>query len=112
MSLVTNPVVANLVAGPIDRTAANPSISFGGDEINNSGTGIYGTYGQINFAVNGVAVLSIGTNITISGTGGAFITPSLSTAQRDALTAVKGMLIYNSTTDTHQGYNGSWNDLY
>jgi hypothetical protein len=36
----------------------------------------------------------------------------ITTAERDALTPQKGDIIYNTTTDKHQGYNGSWNDLY
>lgn len=38
--------------------------------------------------------------------------PSLTTTERDALTPVKRMLIYNSTTDKFQGYNGAWVDLH
>jgi len=38
--------------------------------------------------------------------------PSYTTAQRDALTAVNGMIIYNSTTNAINGYeNGAWVDL-
>ena len=38
--------------------------------------------------------------------------PTLTTAQRDALTAVKGMIIYNTTTNKFQGYEGSaWANL-
>tara|TARA_B100000085_G_scaffold236431_1_gene225059 strand:+ start:4 stop:1104 length:1101 start_codon:yes stop_codon:yes gene_type:complete len=37
---------------------------------------------------------------------------SLTTAERDALTAVNGMVIYNSSTNKFQGYeNGSWANL-
>jgi len=36
----------------------------------------------------------------------------MTTTQRDALTAVNGMLVYNSTTDKFQGYEaGSWQNL-
>lgn len=244
--------VADLVVSPIDRTAANPSISFGGDAINNSGTGIYGTYGEIHFAINGVNTFSLNSssqmqvsgtligykdnatslrvkgpqapseggadvqsysgifyNDAYAGTGtlktrfitganiemdmelqsphqlrvvavddtqtdgevylasktdfvfnmradaevaspvqlifdrmstvttgaantsdinikassgsiymnsgvttGAFVPPVLTTTERNALTPVKGMLIYNSTDDKHQAYNGAWVDLY
>jgi hypothetical protein len=40
--------------------------------------------------------------------------PILTTTQRNALTGVvAGAMIYNSTTNKHQGYNGStWNDFY
>ena len=37
--------------------------------------------------------------------------PTLTTTQRDALTAVAGMILYNSTTGTFQGYDGAWKDL-
>jgi len=38
--------------------------------------------------------------------------PSLTTAQRNALSPMFGMIIYNSTTGTVQGYTGSgWSDL-
>ena len=37
---------------------------------------------------------------------------SLTTTERDALTAVNGMLIYNSSTNKFQGYEGgSWANL-
>ena len=37
---------------------------------------------------------------------------NLTTAERDALTAENGMIIYNTTTNKFQGYeNGSWANL-
>jgi hypothetical protein len=56
-----------------------------------------------------------GTTGTVSciSTTGAFIANKLTTTQRDALTAEAGMQIYNTTTNKHQGYNGTiWNDFY
>jgi hypothetical protein len=41
-----------------------------------------------------------------------FQAPSLTTTQRDALTAENGMIIYNTTTNKFQGYeNGAWANL-
>ena len=37
---------------------------------------------------------------------------SLTTTERDALTAANGMVIYNSSTNKFQGYeNGNWVNL-
>lgn len=47
--------------------------------------------------------------IILDGDGGYLQLPSLTTAQRNALTAVNGMKIYNSTTNQVESYeNGSW----
>jgi len=41
------------------------------------------------------------------------VTPNMTTVQRDALTPLAGMTIFNTTTSKHQGYDGvGWNDLY
>ena len=43
----------------------------------------------------------------------AIISASYTTTQRDTLTGVAGMVIFNTTINKHQGYNGSsWNDFY
>lgn len=42
-----------------------------------------------------------------------FLPPRMTTTQRDAIvTPANGLVIYNTTTNKHQGYNGTWNDFY
>jgi hypothetical protein len=51
--------------------------------------------------------------IEVSSTSKAILNSRMTSAERDALTAVNGMQIYNTTTDKFQGYaNGSWVDLH
>jgi hypothetical protein len=51
-------------------------------------------------------------SLAVTGTTGTLQAPTLTTVQRDALTAVVGMVIYNSTTATMQAYaNGAWRNL-
>lgn len=65
-------------------------------------TGGSGTYASWNISVAGIA----------STSSGALLAPSLTTTQRDALSAVNGMIIYNTTTNTMQGYiNSAWIDM-
>jgi len=50
--------------------------------------------------------------LDITSTTGALLLSRMTTVQRDALTAVNGMLIYNSTDNKFQGYeNGAWANL-
>jgi hypothetical protein len=42
--------------------------------------------------------------------GGSFTVPSLTTVERDALTAVNGMLVYKSTDKNKKGYKNSASD--
>jgi hypothetical protein len=47
--------------------------------------------------------------LDVSSTTGAFIVPRMTTTQRDALTAVNGMIIYNTTNNKFNFYeNGVW----
>jgi hypothetical protein len=50
--------------------------------------------------------------LKITGTIGALQAPTLTTTQRDALSAENGMIIYNSTLSTMQAYaNSAWVNL-
>lgn len=57
--------------------------------------------------------LSSGNNLNLSAVGEVFITSSplrvasFTTAQRDALTANVGWIIFNTTSNVFQGYNGT-----
>ena len=47
--------------------------------------------------------------LDVSSTTGAFIVPRMNTAQRDTLTAVNGMIVYNTTANQFNFYeNGAW----
>ena len=47
--------------------------------------------------------------LDVSSTTGGFIVPRMTTTQRNALTAVNGMIIYNASTNQFNFYeNGSW----
>jgi hypothetical protein len=53
----------------------------------------------------------IGLTPTGASTGSTFQAISLTTTERDQLVAANGMLVYNETTGSIEGYNGSWLDL-
>jgi hypothetical protein len=56
---------------------------------------------------NGVAKLDV------SSTTQGFLPPRMTTAQRDAIAAIAGLVIYNTTTNKLQCHNGTtWNDLF
>ena len=51
-------------------------------------------------------------SVKVYSTTGYVQLPALTSTQRDALSAVNGMVIYNSTTNKFQGYeNGGWANL-
>lgn len=75
----------------------------------NAVTRFDGTTGLVQ---NSTAILGDDGSLTLAGSSSFLKLPNLTTAQRDALTASNGMLIYNTTLNKTQAYeNGSWNDL-
>ena len=60
----------------------------------------------------GTATPATSAKLELSSTTGAFLPTRLTTAQRDALTAVDGMILYNSTdAQTQSRVAGAWVDL-
>ena len=57
----------------------------------------------------GIGTFSPQGALDVSSTTGAFIVPRMTTAQRNALTAVNGMIVYNTTANQFNFYeNGAW----
>lgn len=68
------------------------------------------TFGADNMRGNTVRNVGAPKNPTDAMTWAA---PSYTTTERDAIpNPTNGMIIYNTTVSKHQGYNGSWNNLY
>ena len=62
-------------------------------------------------AITGTAIS--GTSVTVTGTAGTVQLPTLTTTQRNALSAANGMLVYNSTTSKIEAYaGGAWVQLH
>jgi len=60
----------------------------------------------------GTASPATSAKLEIAGTTGALLVPRLTTTERNALTAVNGMIIYNTTDNKMQGrINGAWTDM-
>jgi len=62
-------------------------------------------------AVTGTAIS--GTSIAVTGTAGAMTLNTVTTTQRNALSAANGMVVYNSTDSKIQAYaGGAWVNLH
>ena len=62
-------------------------------------------------AITGTAIS--GTSIAITGTAGAMTLNTVTTTQRNALSAANGMILYNSTTSKIEAYaGGAWVQLH
>lgn len=108
---------------------AHDSVFYFGDNADNVRAGIYydvsentlqfrGYNNTTRLIISSTGNIGIGTTPTtsarldIASTTGALLIPRMTTTQRDALTAVNGMLLYNSTLNKFQGYeNSAWVDL-
>ena len=87
-------------------------VGAGGVAIGYSTTPIYNSSDALYVNGNvGIGTSSPATSakLEIAGTTGALLVPRLTTTERNALTAVNGMIIYNTTDNQMQGrINGAW----
>ena len=57
--------------------------------------------------------VNVANDLTITGTTNQFIPPSVTTTQKNALTATEGNILYDSTLNEHHTYiNSAWQRLY
>lgn len=67
----------------------------------------------IGIEIAGTPTINPSAILTLTSTTKGFLPPRMTTDERDAISSpALGLMIYNTTTNKHQGYNGSWNDLY
>lgn len=101
-------VQAGFVADVIGDLRVSSGLNVGGTTAPGDGSAIVTT----KLAVNQTAEASGDAAFEVGGTDGFVLLPRLTTAQRDALTPVAGALIFNTTTNEFQGYNGTvWSVL-
>lgn len=87
--------------------------------VDNASRGLRYYQGSERLRIDSSGRLSIGgatantsSQIDLQTTTGAMLMPRLTTAQRDALTATNGMVIYNTSTNAVQGrVGGAWVNL-
>jgi hypothetical protein len=96
-------ITGNEIAGTgVNPPGSNPLHVKPGD--NSSSVLLAEEGGQV-----GIGTASPQGALDVSSTTGALIVPRMTTTQRDALTAVNGMIIYNTTTNQFNFFeNGAW----
>lgn len=95
-----------IAAGGYQGTPTNSSFNF---FTNNATRMTIDTAGNVGI---GTAAPATSALLELASTTGALLVPRMTTTQRDALTPVNGMIIYNSTTATMQGYiAGAWTNM-
>lgn len=104
--LTINKSNGNLTLGASDGVGTLLGL-FGSVNVNAS-TGV-----SEEFYVEGDSQVTGYIKMTGTGTNSYFLPPKLTSTQRDAITASSGMVVYNTTTNKLQCYNGLlWNDLF
>jgi hypothetical protein len=103
----------------IGRNSADGVLRFQGTQVAYNGYNFLSQAGTSSFFIKDSGSVGIGTAapnasaiLDLTSTTRALLIPRMTTTQRDALTAVNGMLIYNSTLNKFQGYEGgAWASL-
>jgi hypothetical protein len=103
----------------IGRNSADGVLHFQGTQATYNGYNFLSQAGTSSFFIKDSGSVGIGTAapnasalLDLTSTTGALMLPRMTTTQRDALTAANGMLIYNTTLNKFQGYEGgAWASL-
>ena len=92
-------------ATSVDGSPYIQGVNFNGGAVPSNLT-LQGYGGNVGI---GTASPATSARLEIAGTTGALLVPRLTTTERNALTAVNGMIIYNTTDNEMQGrINGAW----
>ena len=90
--------------------SSNGSILTTGGSIG----GVFGNNNGGKVADSGISNPQVASAVLeVSSTTRGFLPPRMTTTQKNAITAIAGLVVYDSTTNKLQCYNGStWNDLF
>lgn len=94
---------AGITSGDISNWNANDSINLS-TVLSNGNDGNGNAIENVSKISVGSAAVNSSASLEINTTDGAFLLPRLTTAQRDLLTPVVGMMIYNTDSSKFQGY--------
>lgn len=110
LSDVANPGTSRANLGFTAETAGRVLLGDGSTTFTSDGLLFFDTVNKA-LSVN-LAAPGTGATLDVGGTTGGIGFPVLTTVQRDAITPARnGVAIYNSTTDTFDGYiNGAWTE--
>lgn len=100
---------SSILCGNFNTNSGNSNfISGGGHTLSGSSSAIIGG-SNITGTLNDTVYVP---SLRLEGTTSSLVLSRLTTTERNALTAVNGMLIYNTTLNKFQGYeNGAWVNL-
>jgi hypothetical protein len=102
--------------GTVASANGNSSFSFGFLASSNTAHGMHFNCSgsSASHTVNNQAKFTVTNGLVVESTTSGFLPPRMTTTQRDAIASpAAGFIIYNTTANKHQGYNGStWNDFY
>jgi hypothetical protein len=69
--------------------------------------------GSNKFQVSTTGDVTVYGELNMTSTTKGFLPPRMTTTQKNAISAIAGLVVYDSTTNKLQCYNGStWNDLF
>jgi len=109
---LTAQLIVPSIASNQFNTQSGSTIQFG-NRIYVTESAANGLVGTLYIGGN-PASIAASAQLDVASTTKGFLPPRMTTTQRDAISSpAAGLIVYNTTTNKHQGYNGStWNDFY